>query len=355
MIKKLETLYSKYLELNESLKSPDICADYNKYAHISKSISSMENIITKYKEYKKFNEQLNDDKVLLEIEQDESMRSEIKNDISLLNEKIVKIEEELKILLLPEEPNDAKNAILEIRAGTGGDEAGIFAGDLFRMYSRYADIMHWKVNIVNCVECESGGYKEIVCNVIGNGVYGFLKFESGVHRVQRVPITETQGRIHTSAASVVVLPEIENIDIQLNMNDVRKDIFCSSGAGGQSVNTTYSAVRLTHIPTGIVVSCQDERSQLRNMEKAIKILKSRLYKLKQEEQDQNLTQTKKNMVKSGDRSDKIRTYNFPQDRITDHRINYTLHNLHDVLNGNLQNIIDNLIIAYNAERLSNQS
>jgi len=254
-------------------------------------------------------------------------------------------------MLIPRDPNDSKNVILEVRAGTGGDEASIFAGDIFRMYQRFCDKMGWKMSLVDFTEGTSGGYKEIICEVEGEDVYGKLKFESGVHRVQRVPATETQGRIHTSAASVAVLPEAEEVDVELNMNDIRKDTFCSSGAGGQSVNTTYSAVRLTHIPTGLVVQCQDERSQLKNFEKALTVLRSRIYEIELQKHNDAIASQRKTMVGSGDRSDKIRTYNYPQSRVTDHRIGLTVYNLTAVMDGGIADFIEQLRIAENAERL----
>jgi peptide chain release factor 1 len=274
-----------------------------------------------------------------------------KEELDSLLAKVAPLEEEIKFLLLPADPEDDKNAVLEIRAGTGGDEASIFAGDLYRLYSKYCEIKGWKTEITDFTEGTAGGYKEIILNVTGDGVYGILKYESGVHRVQRVPQTETQGRIHTSAATVAVLPEADEFDIQLKSEDVRKDTYCSSGPGGQSVNTTYSAIRLTHIPTGVVVTCQDEKSQIKNLDKAMKELRTRLYNLEYQKRMDALAAKRKTMVSTGDRSAKIRTYNYPQGRVTDHRINYTIYNLQAVLNGNIDELLDKLQMAENAERL----
>jgi peptide chain release factor 1 len=274
-----------------------------------------------------------------------------KEEIAFIEEAMPAMEEEIKLLLIPADPQDSKNAIVEIRAGAGGDEASIFAGDLFRMYAKFAERKGWKLEINSQSEGTSGGFKEVICKISGNGVYGVLKYESGVHRVQRVPQTETQGRVHTSAASVAVLPEAEEFDIELNISDVRKDTFCSSGPGGQSVNTTYSAIRLTHMPTGIVVQCQDEKSQIKNYDKALAELRTRLYNLEYEKYLNEISAKRKTMVSTGDRSAKIRTYNYPQSRVTDHRINYTMYNLPVFMDGAVQEVIDLLQIAENAERL----
>jgi len=291
---------------------------------------------------------------MLNTEKDEELREMAKDEVEVLQEYKEKMEEKIRLMLLPKDPQDSKNAIIEIRAGTGGDEASLFAGDLFRMYTRYCEIKGWKVEIVDFTEGSLGGYKEIIFNVIGEEVYATLKYESGVHRVQRVPKTESQGRIHTSAASVVVLPEADEVDVEIKPSEIRKDIFCSSGPGGQSVNTTYSAVRLTHIPTGIVVSIQDEKSQLHNLEKAMNILRTRIYEREYQKYLDNVASKRKTMVSTGDRSAKIRTYNYPQGRVTDHRINYSIFNLPAFMNGEIQEMIDQLMLAENAERLKTE-
>jgi peptide chain release factor 1 len=329
----------------------DAMADMKRFSALSKEYKELEKIVSAYQQYKKILADTDSAKKVLETEKDPDFREMAKEELDQLYTAQEAMEEELKNLLIPKDPNDSKNVILEIRAGTGGDEASIFAGDLFRMYQRYAERKGWKLEIIDYTEGTSGGYKEIIASVAGNDVYGALKFESGVHRVQRVPATETQGRIHTSAASVVVLPEAEEVDVEINMNDVRKDTFCSSGPGGQSVNTTYSAVRLTHIPTGLVVSCQDEKSQIKNYEKALKVLRSRLYELELEKHNAEIGAQRKSMVGSGDRSDKIRTYNYPQSRVTDHRIGLTVYNLPSVMDGNLDEFVEQLRITANAEKL----
>ena len=355
MFDKVKEVVEKYNKLKKDLEDPDIIGDFNKFSKINKEIKGLENIVDLYNERNKALKNIEENKILLNSEKDEELKEMIKNDIDKLEKQIPILEEKLKIELIPKDPNDDKDVILEIHAGTGGDEAGIFAGDLFRMYSRYSEIKGWKLSVISYVESTSGGYKEIICNINGENVYRIMKYESGVHRVQRVPETETQGRIHTSAASVVVLPEIEDIDININMNDIRKDTFCSTGAGGQSVNTTYSAVRLTHLPTGLVVTCQDERSQIKNFEKAMKVLRARLYNINLEKQQQEIGDIKRSMVKHGDRSDKIRTYNYPQNRITDHRIGFTSYNLDRVIDGDLTQFSEALEIADNAEKLKADS
>jgi len=294
---------------------------------------------------------INDAKEILATDKDEELRNLAREELESLNERLPALEEQIKLLLVPADPEDAKNAIMEIRAGTGGDEASIFAGDLYRMYTRYCESRGWHVSVTSYTEGTMGGFKEIVMKITGEGVYGVLKYESGVHRVQRVPKTESQGRIHTSAATVAVLPEADEFDIELNMNDIRKDTFCSSGPGGQSVNTTYSAIRLTHIPSGIVVQCQDEKSQIKNFEKALAELRTRLYNLEYQKYLDQIASKRRTMVSTGDRSAKIRTYNFPQGRVTDHRINFTLYNLQAILDGDIQPLIDQLQMAENAERL----
>jgi len=351
VIDKLEAIEKKYEEVSKQIVDPAIMADMKQYASLNKSYKELSKIVDVYTVYKSNLANLESAKTLLSTEKDAAFRDLAKEEIDSLELQKTQLEEDLKFLLLPKDPNDSKSVILEIRAGTGGDEAGIFAGDLFRMYSRFAEKMQWKLSIIEEVESTSGGYKEIICSITGEGAYGMLKYESGVHRVQRVPATETQGRIHTSAASIVVLPEMDEVEVDLDMNDIRKDTFCSSGPGGQSVNTTYSAIRLTHIPTGIVVSCQDEKSQIKNLEKALKVLRARLYEQELKKQQDAIGAERRLMVKSGDRSDKIRTYNFPQGRVTDHRIGYTIHNLPAVMDGTVGDLIEALRLADNAEKL----
>lgn len=355
MFDKVKEVVEKYNKLKEELEKPEVVGDFNKFSKINKEIKGIENVVNLYNKRNETLKNIEENKSLLNSEKDEELKEMIKNDIDELEKQIPIIEEKLKYELIPKDPNDDKDIILEIHAGTGGDEAGIFAGDLFRMYSRYSEIKGWKLSVISYVESTSGGYKEIICNIKGDSVYRIMKYESGVHRVQRVPETETQGRIHTSAASVVVMPETEDIDININMNDIRKDTYCSTGAGGQSVNTTYSAVRLTHIPTGLVVTCQDERSQIKNFEKAMKVLRARLYNINLEKQQQEIGDMKRSMVKHGDRSDKIRTYNYPQNRITDHRIGFTSYNLDKVIDGDLTQFSEALEIADNAEKLKADS
>lgn len=351
MIDKLEEIKHRFEEVGQLIVQPDAMADMNKYSKLSKEYKDLEKIVQRYDEYKNVLENIDSSKEILDTEKDPEFREMAKMELDELQPKRDQLEEELKQMLIPKDPNDSKNSILEIRAGTGGDEAAIFAGDLFRMYQRYAEKQGWKLNVMDLTDGTSGGYKEIISMVSGDDVYGQLKFESGVHRVQRVPVTETQGRVHTSAASVAVLPEMEEVDVQIDMNEVRKDTFCSSGPGGQSVNTTYSAVRLTHLPTGIVVSCQDEKSQLKNLDKALKVLRSRLYEIELQKHNDEVGAQRKSMVGSGDRSDKIRTYNYPQGRVTDHRISYSVHNLPTVMDGEIGDFIEQLRIAENAEKL----
>jgi peptide chain release factor 1 len=351
ILEKLKGVKERFEEVGRLITEPDIIADMKRYVKLNKEYRDLEPIIEAYNEYSNVISNIESARAMLAEEKDTEMREMAKAELDELNAKLPEMEEGIKLLLLPADPEDDKNAIIEIRAGTGGDEASIFAGDLFRMYSKYCDERKWKIDVNTFTEGTVGGYKEIVFTVSGNGVYGVMKYESGVHRVQRVPQTETQGRVHTSAATVAVLPEADEFDVEVKQEDIRKDTYCSSGPGGQSVNTTYSAIRLTHIPTGIVVTCQDEKSQLKNLDRAMKELRTRLYNLEYQKYLDDISSKRKTMVSTGDRSAKIRTYNYPQGRVTDHRINLTMYNLESVLNGNIQEIIDKLQMAENAERL----
>jgi len=351
LLDKLSGIKDKYDDISRQISDPSIMSDMKRYVSLNKEYKELEAVVEAGERYRNVVGNLNSAKEMLSVEKDEEMRDMAKEEIAILEEQVPVLEEEIKLLLIPADPQDSKNAILEIRAGSGGDEASIFAGDLFRMYAKFAERRGWKLEINSQSEGTSGGFKELICKISGSGVYGVMKYESGVHRVQRVPQTETQGRVHTSAASIAVLPEADEFDIELNINDVRKDTFCSSGPGGQSVNTTYSAIRLTHIPTGIVVQCQDEKSQIKNYDKALAELRTRLYNLEYEKYLNEISAKRKTMVSSGDRSAKIRTYNYPQSRMTDHRINYTMYNLPVFMDGAIQEVIDQLQIAENAERL----
>tara|TARA_B100001540_G_scaffold312783_1_gene334492 strand:+ start:550 stop:1620 length:1071 start_codon:yes stop_codon:yes gene_type:complete len=355
MLSKLENKYNRFLELSELISDPAIISDMNKFVPLSKEYKELEKIVDCYKKYKNLIENIESGKEMLSSEKDEEMKSFAKEEIERSEKDKIDLEKEIRILLIPKDPNDSKNVIFEIRAGTGGDEACIFAGDLYRMYVNFCDSKKWSVELVDFNQGTSGGYKEIIFNVSGENVYGFLKFESGVHRVQRVPKTETQGRVHTSAATVVVLPEAEDFDIELNDSDIKKETYCSSGPGGQSVNTTYSAVRLTHLPTGVVAQCQDQKSQIKNYAKALKVLRSRIYEIELEKRNKDMSDKRKTMVKTGDRSDKIRTYNYPQGRVTDHRISLTLYNLNDIINGDVSKLIDELQIEENSQLLEGQN
>ncbi|MGD9994479.1 MAG: peptide chain release factor 1 [Salinivirgaceae bacterium] len=351
ILDRLEGVRLRFEEVAEQITDPAVIADVKRYIKLNKEYKNLEPLMEAYKKFKNILSNISDAREILNNEKDEEMREMAKMELEQLEEQVEPIEEEIKLLLLPADPEDDKNAILEIRAGTGGDEASIFAGDLFRMYSKFCEQKGWKLEVTHFNEGTSGGYKEIVANVSGNGVYGVLKYESGVHRVQRVPQTETQGRVHTSAATVAVLPEAEDFDIDLKETDIRKDTYCSSGPGGQSVNTTYSAVRLTHIPSGIVVTCQDQKSQIKNLDKAMNELRTRLYNLEYQKYLDNISSKRKTMVSTGDRSAKIRTYNWPQGRVTDHRINLTMYNLAAIIDGDIGEIISKLQVEENSERL----
>ncbi len=351
ILEKLEGVKNRFEEVSQLIAEPEIIADMKRYIKLNKEYKDLEPVILAYKEYKNTLSNIDSAKKMLASEKDEEIREMAKQELEELTENLPAMEEKIKMLLLPADSEDSKNAIVEVRAGTGGDEASIFAGDLFRMYTKFCERMKWKIEVNRFTEGTVGGYKEIVFMVSGEGVYGIMKYESGVHRVQRVPQTETQGRVHTSAASVAVLPEAEEFDVQIKPDDIRKDTYCSSGPGGQSVNTTYSAIRLTHIPTGIVVTCQDQKSQLKNLDKAMKELRTRLYSLEYEKYLSEIASKRKTMVSTGDRSAKIRTYNYPQGRMTDHRINLTLYNLTSIMDGDILEIIEKLQMAENAERL----
>jgi peptide chain release factor 1 len=351
MLDKLEAIKVRWEDVERELSSPDVMSDMKRFAQLNKEYKDLTKIVDEYKIYRNMVSNIESNKQILASEKDEEMREMAKMDLDeLLVAKEAK-EEEIRVMLIPKDPEDAKNAIVEIRGGTGGDEAALFAGDLYRMYMRFCERKGWKIQVMDVTEGSAGGYKEVVLEVTGEEAYGQLKYESGVHRVQRVPDTETQGRVHTSAASVVVLPEADEFDVEINMNDIRKDLFCSSGPGGQSVNTTYSAVRLTHIPTGIVAQCQDEKSQLKNFDKALSVLRSRIYEMELAKKNEEMSKKRKTMVATGDRSAKIRTYNYPQGRVTEHRIGLTIYNLPEVMNGSIQDVIDALQLAENAEKM----
>jgi len=351
MLDKLEAIKLKFDEIQKEMSAPDVVSDMKRFIKLNKDFKELTPIMEAYERYKNILANLDHTKEILYNEKDEEFRSMAKEEMeSLINQK-EKLEEDVRMMLIPADPEDGKNAVVEIRAGTGGDEASIFAGDLYRMYTKYCETKRWKIDLIDFSEGTMGGFKEIIFNVVGDGAFGQMKYESGVHRVQRVPQTETQGRVHTSAATVAVLPEADEFDVEIKQSDVRKDTFCSSGPGGQSVNTTYSAIRLTHVPSGIVVSCQDEKSQIKNFEKAMKVLRTRLYELEHQKYLDEISKKRKTMVSTGDRSAKIRTYNYAQSRVTDHRINMTIYNLPVVLDGDVQPLIDALQLAENAERL----
>ncbi|MFP4059994.1 MAG: peptide chain release factor 1 [Bacteroidales bacterium] len=351
VLEKLEGIKNRFEEVGQLITDPDIIADMKRYISLNREYRELEPVIEAYRKYKNLLSNIASAREILTSEKDEELREMAKVELDELTEKVKPLEEDIKILLLPSDPGDDKNAVMEIRAGTGGDEASIFAGDLFRMYTKFCENKGWKIDVTRVTEGTVGGYKEVVFNVTGTGVYGNLKYESGVHRVQRVPQTETQGRVHTSAATIAVLPEAEEFDVEVKPEDIRKDTYCSSGPGGQSVNTTYSAIRLTHIPTGIVVTCQDEKSQLKNLDKAMKELRTRIYNLEYQKYIDEISSKRKTMVSTGDRSAKIRTYNYPQGRVTDHRVNFTAYNLPAVMNGDIEELIDKLKVAENLERL----
>jgi len=355
MEEKLNIIKQRFIELSDLIIQPDIISDQKQYVKISKEYKDLKEIVDKINEYHTLKENIHEAEEILKSESDQEMIELASSELSSNKDLINDIEEELKIMLIPKDPDDSKNIVMELRAGTGGDEASIFAGDLFRMYSKFAEKRGWKVNIVDLNEGTAGGFKEIIIEINGENVYGTLKFESGVHRVQRVPQTETQGRVHTSAATVMVLPEAEEFDVELNMQEVRIERTTSTGPGGQSVNTTYSAIKLHHEPTGLIVSCQDQKSQHKNLEKALKVLRTRLYELELSKKLEEDSQKRSLMVSSGDRSAKIRTYNYPQGRVTDHRINLTLYDLQNIVNGDIEKLIDELKVAQNTELMKNEN
>ena len=351
MIDKLQAIKVRFEEVSKLIIDPDIISDMSRYIKLNKEYKDLELIVNAYNNYNNVISNINSAKKILSEESDLELKEMAKSELELDIAKKEDLEKEIKVLLIPKDPNDSKNAVVEIIAGTGGDEASIFCGDLFRMYTKYIESKKWKLELVDFTDGTSGGFKSILFNVIGDQAYGFLKYEGGVHRVQRVPKTETQGRVHTSASAVIVLPEAEDFDVELKDSDIKKETYCSSGPGGQSVNTTYSAVRLTHIPTGIVAQCQDQKSQIKNHAQALKVLRSRIYEVELKKKAEKEGDLRKSMVSSGDRSDKIRTYNYPQGRVTDHRIGLTLYSLNEIIDGDINKIIEELKIADNAEKL----
>lgn len=351
MFENLEKIVERFEEINQELMKPEVVSDQQKLIKLTKERSELEEIVYTYKRYKEVKKNVEGNKEIIYSKMDPELVELAKAELDELEKELERLEENLKMLLLPKDPNDSKNCFVEIRAGTGGEEAALFAADLFRMYTRYSESKGWKVDLIDMNDTGIGGLKEVIFMLQGDGAYGNMKYESGVHRVQRVPKTESSGRIHTSAASVVVLPEAEDVEVEINPNDLRIDVFRSGGAGGQNVNKVETAVRITHIPTGIVVQCQDERSQIQNRIKAMKVLRARLYDLQMEEQNKELAEQRRSMVRKGDRSDKIRTYNFPQNRVTDHRIGLTLYNLQEILDGNLDELIEQLKLADRTEKL----
>ncbi|MAJ98965.1 MAG: peptide chain release factor 1 [Flavobacteriales bacterium TMED288] len=351
LINKLESIKLRFDDISQQIIDPKIISDIKTYIKLNKEYKDLEPIILIYNQYKNIIQNIDESNRILKNDSDSEMRELAKQELESLLPVKQDFESKIKFLLIPKDPEDSKNAVIEIRAGTGGDEASIFAGDLFRMYSRFCESKNWSIELVDSTDGSSGGYKEIVANISGEDVYGVLKYESGVHRVQRVPQTETQGRVHTSAATVAVLPEAEEFDIEINEKDLKKETYCSSGPGGQSVNTTYSAVRLTHLPSGVVAQCQDQKSQIKNFNKAMQVLRSRIYEIELAKRNSEIDSKRKSMVSTGDRSAKIRTYNYPQGRVTDHRINLTLYNLNDILNGDINKLIDELTVVENTQRL----
>ena len=351
LTEKIDIVKKRYDEIYQMISNPEIIADQKKYIELNKELKELTILVNKGKLYKEAIDQKNEAEDYIKSSDDKDMIEMAKEQLEISKQSIEKLEDEIKILLIPKDPDDAKNVVMEIRAGTGGDEASIFAGDLYRMYTKFAQEKKWNMSIVDTSEGTAGGFKEVIFEIAGEDVYGELKYESGVHRVQRVPQTETQGRVHTSAATVMVLPEAEEFDVEINMNEVRVDYFCSSGPGGQSVNTTYSAVRLTHEPTGVVAQCQDQKSQHKNKEKAMKVLRSRLYEIELNKRMESDSKKRNELVKSGDRSAKIRTYNYPQGRVTDHRIGLTLYDLPKILDGDVSKLIDEIKLYINTERL----
>ncbi len=354
LIDRLRTVEARYDELTNELANPEVVSDSKRYQKTAKSHAELGDLVSKFREYKDLERGINETRVMVREESEPELKAMAEEELAGLEDRLAKCETELKLLLLPKDPNDERNVILEIRAGTGGDEAALFVADVFRMYSRYAESQRWRVEILSSNSTGIGGFKEVIAMIEGKGVYSRLKYESGVHRVQRVPATEASGRIHTSTITVAILPEAEEVDVQINEKDVRKDTFCSSGPGGQSVNTTYSAIRLTHIPTGLVVSCQDEKSQIKNYAKALRVLRSRLYEIEMEKQHKALSDERRSMVGTGDRSEKIRTYNYRENRVSDHRIGLTLHRLETIMEGDLGEILESLNTHFQTERLKKE-
>jgi peptide chain release factor 1 len=354
LIDKLRTVEARYDEMTNQLADPEVVSDSKRYQKVAKAHAELGELVSKFREYKDLERGIAETKAMVREETDPELKAMAEEELVGLEARVMSCEHELKVLLLPKDPNDERNIILEIRAGAGGDEAALFVADVLRMYMRYAEGQRWRVEILSSNSTGIGGFKEVIALIEGKGVYSRLKYESGVHRVQRVPATEASGRIHTSTITVAVMPEAEEVEVELNMNDIRKDTFCSSGPGGQSVNTTYSAIRLTHIPTGIIVSCQDEKSQIKNYAKALRVLRSRLYEIEREKQQKALSDERRSMVGTGDRSEKIRTYNYRENRVSDHRINLTLYRLDSIMEGNISEFLDALTTHYQTERLKKE-